>query len=92
MSDQKTDPSERFRGFEAIPIRIVVRVGETLCRLGELDRLEPGTTVRLDHEVGEPFELMSGGVVLGFVEPVADKEGVALKLTSVPESDDGAGN
>ncbi len=55
--------------------------------MAKLAELRPGEIVALDRRVGEPFELRSGPVLLGFVQPVAMGEIVAVKLVGVPEDD-----
>lgn len=85
---ESAGPATRFAGFESLPVRITVRVGPARCKVGHIAALEPGSVIPLDRRVGELFELCAGGVVLGHVQPIADREGVALKLVSVPEGDD----
>jgi flagellar motor switch/type III secretory pathway protein FliN len=88
MSVPARDDRQRFRGFEAIPVRIVVRVGGASLSLGRLSDLKEGEVLSLDRAVGSPLELIAGGVLLGRVEPVASEEGVGLKLVDCPEDDD----
>ena len=93
MADQNPNnlPS-RFAGFEAVPLRVTVRVGESRCRLSRLTELQDGDVVHLDRKVGEPFELMAGAVFLGHVEPVAEERGTAWKLVEIAEQGNAGGN
>ena len=89
MADETTnDLAGEFAGFEATPIRIHVRVGRSRCTVGRLTKLVDGDVIELDRSVGEPFELHAGGLVIGDVEPVAEKNGVAVKLVRIAEEDD----
>ncbi len=92
MSDEKTDNrADRYAGFEELPVEITVRVGGCRYRLGEIVSLTPGEVIRLDQEVGQPFEFRAGDVLLGGVEPVSLEEGVAVKLVAVNEETDVTG-
>ncbi len=92
MSDEKTqDRTERYAGFQELPVEITVRVGGCRCRLGEIASLTPGEVIRLDQEVGEPFEFRAGEMLLGGVEPVSQENGVAVKLVEVNEETDVTG-
>ena len=92
MSDQAARvPARRFAGFESIPLEIHIRVGGARCRVGQLSELEPGQVIELDRRIGEPLELRAGPILLGRVEPVAERDGIAVKLVEVPEEDDGPG-
>jgi hypothetical protein len=53
--------------------------------------MEPGEVVLLDQPIGAPFDLLSGDVLLGRVEPVASDHGISLKLLPAGEDDDAAG-
>jgi len=91
MSDDGTnDDDARFAGFEAIPIEVTIRVGATKCRLGTLTELTRGEVIPLGRHIGEPFDLLSGPVLLGRAEPVAHASGIAVKLVEIPEHDDDA--
>jgi flagellar motor switch/type III secretory pathway protein FliN len=81
-----------YAGFELVPVPVVVRVGTARCTLGELAALEPGQVLPLDQAVGTPFDLLSRGVLLGQVEPVAAEEGVAVKLVCAAEASDEPGD
>ncbi len=92
MSDEKTqDRTERYAGFEELPVEVIVRVGGCRCPLGEIASLSPGEVIRLDQEVGQPFAFRAGDVLLGGVEPVSQEDGVAVKLVEVNEETDVAG-
>jgi flagellar motor switch/type III secretory pathway protein FliN len=58
--------------------------------LARLAALKPGDVLALDRAVGTPFDLISGGLLLGRVEPVVSGDAVAFKLVSSAEHDDGA--
>ena len=46
--------------------------------------------LRLDRQIGEPFDLISDDRLLAFVEPVADDEAMTLKVVELVEDvDDG---
>jgi flagellar motor switch/type III secretory pathway protein FliN len=81
----------RFRGFESIPISLVVRVGRLRLSFAKLSRLAPGEVLQLDKEVGSPFDLLSRGQLLAGVQLVAGKQGVAFKLVADGGSDDAVG-
>jgi flagellar motor switch/type III secretory pathway protein FliN len=78
----------RYTGFESLPVPINVRVGGALLSLERLRALAPGDLIRLDRSVGTPFDLNSGELLLGRVDPVADEDRVAVKLVDCPEEDD----
>lgn len=80
----------RYAGFEDVTVPVVVRVGRARCTLAALSELAEGEVIRLDAQVGVPFDLFAGDVLLGHVEPVARGEGVAVKLVAVAEADDDA--
>jgi len=84
------DPGSRYAGFETVPIPIRVRVGRSRCKVARLASLQPGDVIALDRPVGEPFDLISGGVELGRVDAVAAGKGIALKLVGVAGDDDDA--
>lgn len=78
----------RYRGFEEIPIRVVVCVGRARLSFAELTELSPGVVLPLDRAVGTPFELMADEQVLGQVSPVASDDKVAVTLVSGEEEED----
>jgi flagellar motor switch/type III secretory pathway protein FliN len=93
MSSPRSEPvTSRFAGFESIPIRVTVRVGHARLTLERLSRLEVGEVVVLDQQVGAPFALVAGEVLLGLAEPVASDTGIALKLIGSTESEDDDGD
>lgn len=81
---------ERYAGFEGVPIEVAVRVGTAVCTVDRIRHLADGDLVVLDRAVGSPFDLLSGDLLLGQVEPVAADPGIAVKLVSVAEDDDGS--
>lgn len=81
-SDSRSSPA-RYAGFESVPLRVTVAVGEVRCRVSDLATLEPGRVLDLRQRVGDPFELRVGQVKVGLVEPVVEKEGVAVRLCDV---------
>jgi flagellar motor switch/type III secretory pathway protein FliN len=80
--------SSRFAGFGSVPIRITIRAGKAYCSVAFLSDLKEGSVLRLDTQVGTPFDLLAGGRLLGGVEPVAGEDGVSIKLVSVAEDED----
>jgi flagellar motor switch/type III secretory pathway protein FliN len=82
--------SERLAGFDSVPVRITIRVGFGRCSLGFLSALAEGDLIRLDRQVGSTFDLLAGERLLGHVEPVADGDGIAIKLVAVAEEEDDA--
>jgi flagellar motor switch/type III secretory pathway protein FliN len=89
MPDPMTkNPSERLAGFDAVPVKITIRVGFGTCTLGFLSELSEGALIRLDRPVGAPFDLLAGERLLGHVEPVAGGDGIAVKLVAVAEEED----
>jgi flagellar motor switch/type III secretory pathway protein FliN len=86
-SEAKRVERTRFRGFESVPIPLVVRVGRFRVTFGALSRLAPGEVLPLDKEVGRPLDLMSGGHLLAGVQLVACDEGISLKLVADRGSD-----
>ena len=78
----------RYRGFEEIPIRVVVRVGSTRLSFTRLSDLAAGQLLVLDRAVGSPFELVAEDHVLGEVTPVAAGDAIALKLAAEEKTDD----
>jgi flagellar motor switch/type III secretory pathway protein FliN len=92
----KTRLRERYRGFESIPVPVVVRIGRVTLSFDELSNLAQGTVLRLDVPVGAPFELLTGEARLARVEPIASEgnDGISLKLVSASTqggSDDATG-
>jgi hypothetical protein len=83
---------ERYAGFAEVPVRITVRVATGRCPMGRLLELRAGEVVPLPRRLGEPFELLAGRVLLGLVAPLAEKDGVALKLIAAAEDEDAAGS
>lgn len=93
MSEPRPDSTaSRYTGFEAIPIRVTVSVGPIRCRLSELMKLAAGEVIPLEHEIGEPFELRSGDVLLGHVELMTEGEMLAVRFVRAPEEDDAPGS
>jgi flagellar motor switch/type III secretory pathway protein FliN len=90
MSASDRRSPARYAGFESVPLRVTVAVGEARCPLSELVGLERGHVLKLDRRIGEPFVLRVGEVALGLVEPVAQREGVALRLCDVVEDEEHA--
>lgn len=88
-SAESSEPCRDFLGFEAIPMSIVVLAGRGRGRLDALTHLAEGDVIPLDRVVGEPFELRSGGRLLGFVEVVTEEDGIAIKLLGVAGGEDG---
>lgn len=90
-TDAKTNDRKRYRGFEPIALRVVVRIGCARLTFAELSELSAGTLVKLDSRVGSPFELLAGGAPLAQVEPIASDgaEGVTLKLVAAVEQEAG---
>lgn len=91
MGDSDTRPSRaRYAGFEPVPLRVTVTVGEVRCRLSDLAELEPGRVFELNQRVGAPFGLRVGEIEVGLVEPVVENDGVALRLCDVVEDQEHA--
>ena len=88
MEGKNNEQGHRFDGFESIPLRVNVKVGEARTTLAGLGELKQGDVIKLDRWIGEPFDLLAHGYLLGRVEPVASGDGVAVKLIEVPEDDD----
>jgi hypothetical protein len=86
------DAEHRYAGFAGVPIRVTVRVAHARCPMGRLFQLDAGDVLPLDRRVGEPFELLAGRVLLGLVCPLAEKDGVAMKLVAAAEDEDAAGS
>ena len=80
----------RYRGFESVPIRITVVVGRAQLTLSKLLELAKCDLVKLDRGVGAPFDLITGELVLGRVDPVASDDGIAIKLVDAGSDDDAA--
>jgi hypothetical protein len=85
------DAEHRHAGFADVPVRITVRVASARCPMGRLFQLAAGDVLPLPRRLGEPFELLATGVLLGLVAPLAEQDGVALKLVSAAEDEDAAG-
>ena len=92
MRGKNNEPGHLFEGFESIPLRVTVKVGGARSTVGNLGGLKEGDVIELDRRIGEPFELLAHGYLLGLVEPVAVGSAVAVKLVCVPEDDDVPGS
>jgi len=90
-TDATTKGRRRYRGFESITLRVVVRVGSARVTFAELSELAAGTVITLDSRVGSPFELLAGDAPLAHVEPIASEgaQGIALKLVAAVEREAG---
>jgi flagellar motor switch/type III secretory pathway protein FliN len=88
-NDDVDDPRSRYAGFETVPVPVAVRVGRAQCSVGYLASCQPGEVIVLDRPLGAPFDLLSGDVELGRVEPVASSKAIALKLVAPAKEDDG---
>lgn len=78
----------RLDSLAEIPIVMTARLGRSTVTIGEVLRLGPGSTVRLDRDVREPVELIVGDKVfaLGEVLVVDDKFAVRIKELARPGS------
>lgn len=69
-----------------IPVSVQVFLGSALMPIGELMRLERGTIVSLDHDIGDPVDVVVNGRVIARGELVAleeDPSKVGVKLTEI---------
>ncbi len=88
MSRASQAKGHPYCGFEAVPLRVAVRVGGTTLTLRRLAALEPGSVIVLDRPVGAPMDLIVHDRKLARVEAFALGGGVGLKLAAVAEQDD----
>lgn len=90
MASGTMDDAGRWQGFEAIPLRITVRVGTARLKLGRLAAIAPGDLILLDRTVGAPFDLLAQGRLVGRVEPVGSDTRVAVKLAGTAGDEEDA--
>lgn len=87
-SEAKRGDRSRFRGFESLPVPIVVCVGRLRLPLSRLSDLKTDDLLLLQREVGRPFDLMAGKQVLATVQLVGSDRGIAFKLVAGRGSDE----
>lgn len=82
------DKENQLESLAEIPIVMTARLGRSTLTIGDILKLGPGSTVRLDRDVREPVELIVGDKVfaLGEVLVVDDKFAVRIKELARPGS------
>lgn len=69
--------------FSDLPLSLSARLALGRAKLGLLRRLQPGTIVNLDTQVGEPSRLVAEGAVVASGEIVEIQGHLALRLTKL---------
>lgn len=73
-----------------VPLKIIVELGQTDIKLGELLRLQKGSTIELNKLAGEPLEFILGDQLAARGEVVVINEKFGIRLTDVinPEGEE----
>ncbi|MFZ8932539.1 MAG: flagellar motor switch protein FliN [Bacteriovoracaceae bacterium] len=73
-----------------VPLKVIVELGQTEIKLGELLRLQKGSTLELNKLAGEPLEFFLGGELAARGEVVVINEKFGIRLTDVinPEGEE----
>ncbi len=90
---QSNEESSAWIGLDYlanVPLRVIVELGQTEIRLGELLRLQKGSTLELNKLAGEPLEFFLGGELAARGEVVVINEKFGIRLTDVinPEGEE----
>ncbi len=93
LSDSDSDEKSSWVGLDYlsnIPLKVIVELGQTDIKLGELLRLQKGSTLELNKLAGEPLEFFLGGELAARGEVVVINEKFGIRLTDVinPEGEE----
>ena len=72
--------------FADIPVPVEVRIGSRKTTVAEVVRLAAGSVIAVEKPVGEPLELLIGGIRLGSVEVVVVDETLAVRVIELDRS------
>ena len=74
---------DRLSQLMKVDIEAQVCLGKTMMKLSQAMALEPGAVVTLDHEVGQPVELLVNQKVFAQGEVVVIGEKFGLRITQL---------
>lgn len=65
------------------PLKVSVRLGETLKPLAELRQISPGTVFELDRFINDPVDICVNGKLIARGEVVVVDENFGVKITQI---------
>lgn len=70
-----------------VTLRLTVEVGSTSMAVGEVMKLETGSVVELDRNVGDPADLLVNGKKIGRAEVTVEEERLAIRVVELIADD-----
>lgn len=93
LEDRSTEPLSApgaepdLVALAEVPLPVMVRLGSARLTLGELLKLQQGSVLVLDRQVGEPAEILVGERVVALGEVVRIDNDLGVRITQVARQD-----